>query len=152
VLAARTPTLIVLAARSSTLIVLAARSSTLIVLAARSSTLIVLAAGQSRCMVNTKCCKYSNCFLLMNIRNMYRIHFSPLWRCGPTQTIASSFLRFLDHTKRRITVGRTPLDEWSALRRDLYLTTHNTQNRQTSMPRWDSNPRFQQASGRRPTP
>jgi hypothetical protein len=32
------------------------------------------------------------------------------------------------------TVGRTPLDEWSARRRDLYLTTHNTHNRQTSMP------------------
>ena len=29
---------------------------------------------------------------------------------------------------------RTPLDEWSARRRDLYLTTHNTHNRQTSMP------------------
>jgi len=28
---------------------------------------------------------------------------------------------------------RTPLDEWSARRRDLYLTTHNTHNRQTSM-------------------
>ena len=36
--------------------------------------------------------------------------------------------------KRRTTVGRTPLDEWSAHRRDLYLTTHNTHNRQTSMP------------------
>ena len=34
---------------------------------------------------------------------------------------------------RRTTVGRTPLDEWSARRRDLYLTTHNTHNRQTSM-------------------
>jgi hypothetical protein len=31
---------------------------------------------------------------------------------------ASSFLRFLDHTQRRTTVGRTPLDEWSARRRD----------------------------------
>jgi hypothetical protein len=30
---------------------------------------------------------------------------------------------FLDHTPRRTTVGRTPLDEWSARRRDLYLTT-----------------------------
>ena len=30
-------------------------------------------------------------------------------------------------TQRRPTVGRTPLDEWSARRRDLYLTTHNTQ-------------------------
>ena len=33
----------------------------------------------------------------------------------------------------RTTVGRTPLDELSARRRDLYLTTHNTHNRQTSM-------------------
>ena len=48
--------------------------------------------------------------------------------------MASSFTRFLDHTQRRITVGRTPLDEWSARRRDLYLTKHNTHNRQTSMP------------------
>jgi hypothetical protein len=32
------------------------------------------------------------------------------------------------------TLGRTPLDEWSARRRDLYLTTHNTHNRHTSMP------------------
>jgi len=31
------------------------------------------------------------------------------------------FTRFLDHTQRRTTVGRTPLDEWSARRRDLYL-------------------------------
>ena len=41
---------------------------------------------------------------------------------------------FLDHTQRRSTVGRTPLDEWSARRRDLYLTTHDTHNRQISMP------------------
>ena len=41
---------------------------------------------------------------------------------------------FLDHTRRRSTVGRTPLDEWSARRRDLYLTTHDTHNRQISMP------------------
>jgi hypothetical protein len=30
------------------------------------------------------------------------------------------------------TLGWTPLDEWSAQRRDLYLTTHNIQNRQSS--------------------
>ena len=44
------------------------------------------------------------------------------------------FLMFLDHTQRRSTVGRTPLDEWSARRRDLCLTTHDTHNRQISMP------------------
>ena len=43
------------------------------------------------------------------------------------------FLVFLDHTQRRSTVGRTPLDEGSARRRDLYLTTHDTYNRQISM-------------------
>jgi hypothetical protein len=57
-----------------------------------------------------------------------------LWRCNSTRVMASSFLRFLDHTQRRITVGRTPLDEWSARRRDLYLTKYNTHNIQTSMP------------------
>ena len=41
---------------------------------------------------------------------------------------------FLDHTQRRSTVGRTPLDELPARRRDLYLTTHDTHNRQISMP------------------
>jgi len=41
---------------------------------------------------------------------------------------------FLNHTQRRTTFGRTPLDEWSARCRDLYLTTHNTHNRQISMP------------------
>ena len=33
------------------------------------------------------------------------------------------FLMFLDHTQRRTTVGRTSLNERSARRRDLYLTT-----------------------------
>ena len=57
-----------------------------------------------------------------------------LWCYGPTRAMASSFLWFLDHTQLRITVGTTPLDEWSARRRDLCLTTHNTHKRQTVMP------------------
>ena len=60
--------------------------------------------------------------------------FHCLWRCGPSRAMASSALRSLDHTQRRTTGGRFPLDEWSALRRDLYLKTHNSQKRQTSMP------------------
>ena len=44
------------------------------------------------------------------------------------------FLMFLDHTRRRTTGGRTPLDEQSARRRDLYLTTHDTHNTQITMP------------------
>jgi hypothetical protein len=46
------------------------------------------------------------------------------WRNSPQW--ASSFTRFLDHTQRHTTVYRTPLDEWSTRRRDLYLTTQQT--------------------------
>jgi hypothetical protein len=35
---------------------------------------------------------------------------------------------------RHMTLGRTPLEEWSARRRDFQLTKHNTQNRKTSIP------------------
>jgi hypothetical protein len=35
---------------------------------------------------------------------------------------------------RHTTLGRAPLDEGPARRRDLYLTKHNTHKRQTSMP------------------
>jgi hypothetical protein len=37
-------------------------------------------------------------------------------------------------TLRHTTLGRTPLDEWSARRSDIYLTTHNNHNRQIYMP------------------
>jgi hypothetical protein len=57
-----------------------------------------------------------------------------LWRCGPTRAMASSFFRFPDQTQWCITVGRTPLDEWSVRHRELYLKIRNTHNRQTSMP------------------
>jgi len=63
--------------------------------------------------------------------------YNPLWVCIlqlSSGAIASSRTRFLDHTQRRAIFGRTHLDEWSVRRRDLYLTTHNTHNRQTSMP------------------
>src|SRR5215475_482653 len=55
---------------------------------------------------------------------------------------------FLDHTQRRTTVGRTPLDERSARRRDLYLTTHDTHNRQISMPQVGFEPKI--SAGERP--
>ena len=58
------------------------------------------------------------------------------------------FLMFLDHIQRRTTVGRTPLDERSARRRDLYLTTHDTHNRQTSMPPVGFEPKM--SAGERP--
>ena len=42
--------------------------------------------------------------------------------------------RSLTITLRHITLNRTPLDEWSTRRRDLYLTTYSTQKRHISMP------------------
>ena len=57
-----------------------------------------------------------------------------LWRWDRTAARAFSLLWVLHDTQRCTTVGRIPLDEWSARRRDLYLTTHSTANRQTSMP------------------
>ena len=52
-------------------------------------------------------------------------------------------------TLRHITLGRTPLDEWSARGRDLWQ--HTTLTKGQSRPRQDSNLQSQQASGRRPT-
>ena len=55
------------------------------------------------------------------------------WRDSPHWARASSFTRFLDYIQWRTTVGRTPLDEWSAHCRDLYLTKRNTHKTQTAM-------------------
>jgi len=86
--------------------------------------------------------------------SLFKICCFFLARQAPPQwVLASSFTRFLDHTQRRTTVSRTPLDEWSARRRDLYLTTHTTLTKDKHpCPRWDSNLQSQQTSGRRPTP
>jgi hypothetical protein len=55
------------------------------------------------------------------------------YAAAPQWTKASSFNGFLDLTKRQITVGRTPLDELSARRRDLSTCQH-AHKRETSMP------------------
>ena len=62
-----------------------------------------------------------------------------------------SHCRVFAITLRRTTLGRTPLDEWSAQRTDLYLTK-TQHSEQTFMPRWDSNPQYRQSSGRKSTP
>jgi hypothetical protein len=48
---------------------------------------------------------------------------------GPGLSHFGGFMITLRHT----TFGRIPQDEWSERRRDLYLTTHNYNKRQTSM-------------------
>jgi len=70
------------------------------------------------------------------------------WSDSLQWTRASSFTRFLDYTQRRTTVGRTPLDEWSACRGELYLTKYSTHNRQTSIPPVGFEPTI--SAGKRP--
>ena len=82
------------------------------------------------------CCEYwNNCVCteyfvyLQNPLIMYFFYGA----CSPIAGCGLLILEvFRDHT-RHTTVGRTPLDEWSARRTDLYLTTHNTHNRRTSI-------------------
>ena len=78
---------------------------------------------------------------------LYYYYYYFLWCSGPTRAMASSFLRFLDHTQRRITVGRSSLDE-----RPLPDNTQLSTTDKHPCPLWDSNPWSQQAIGRRLTP
>ena len=69
-----------------------------------------------------------------NSYSQYISSFSFGVKAPPPQRARAFLLSMIhDHTQRRTTVIRIPLDERSARRRDLYLTTHNTHNRQTSM-------------------
>jgi len=72
-------------------------------------------------------------------RQEYRniqIIFNTFFRYGSTAPSGPGppHYRDLTITPRHTTVGRTPLDEWSARDRDRYLTAHNTHKCQTSMP------------------
>ena len=74
---------------------------------------------------------YILCILLLSLRLLMSYIYIYIYMCVCVERL---FLMFLDHTQRRSTVGRIPLEEWSARRRDLYLTTHDIHNRQISMP------------------
>jgi hypothetical protein len=77
-------------------------------------------------------------FLLVALRSVFR----------SSPSLSRSFEKSLRHIK----LGRTSLDEWSARRWDLYLTTHNTQTNRYPCLRWDSKSKSQQANGHRPKP
>ena len=63
---------------------------------------------------------------------------------NPLRVWAASLWRFRDPAQGGTAVGRTPLDEWSARRRDLHLTTHTTLTKDNHpCPRRDSNPQSQ---------
>jgi hypothetical protein len=67
---------------------------------------------------------------------------------GVAQRFDLFILTCLRNVSRRAIFGGIPLDEWSARRTDLYLATHNTHNRQTSMPRVGFKPTI--STGERP--
>ena len=82
--------------------------------------------GQNAELLNVKSGgKYSNHWAF--------IYLFFLWHYCPKQAMVSSLLRFLNHTQRHNALSRIPLDRRSARRRDLYLTTHSTHNRHTTM-------------------
>ena len=81
-----------------------------------------------RCYSHLFCNNFQVCFTV----SFFLFFF--LWCCTPSWATSSSFLRFLDLTWWHTKFGRPPRDKWSSHGRDLYLTTHNTHDRQTSMP------------------
>jgi hypothetical protein len=82
----------------------------------------------------------------------YLVRFVVLTSSAYLLTAGVEVVYFHLITMRHTTVGRTPLDEGSARRRDLYLTTQTLTQDKHPCPRWDSNTLSQQAPGRRPTP
>jgi hypothetical protein len=62
-------------------------------------------------------------------QRIFLFHSAP-----PTSRPESPHYRDFTITLRHITLGRTPLYDWSTRRRELYLTTRNTWKRYTSMP------------------
>ena len=92
----------------------------------------------------TVCTRIQNCPVLFwgrwsspRLSVLFMVDFHTILRPGPSLFVCL-FVCFWRNSppvgQRRTTTGRTPLDEWSARRRDLYLTTHNTHNIQISMP------------------
>jgi len=71
---------------------------------------------------------------------------------GPGPPHCRGFTITHTHTHTHTTFGRTPLNEWSAHRRDLRFYTQHSNETGIHAPRRYSNPQSQQVSGRRPTP
>jgi len=63
-------------------------------------------------------------YTLKKIKLLFFLFCELMWALA--LTLASSLMKVLDHTQRRIMFVRTPLDEWSARRRQYYLTKHKS--------------------------
>jgi hypothetical protein len=98
--------------------------------------------------VSSQSLKTNTGLMASNTNGIYS--FTGAYSPGRTFGLPSGFL--ITHIE---THGRTPLDEWSARRRGLYLhrtTQHINKRDKHPWPERDWNPRPQQPSGRRPTP
>ena len=76
-----------------------------------------------QCLHKTMLCHIT----LLYFRSDWKLYISNfffLWRNSLYCAMVSSLARLHHHTNTIL--SRTPLDEWSTRRRDLYLTTHNT--------------------------
>jgi hypothetical protein len=89
------------------------------------------------------------CYLLALLGAHHFLHISRIRVKSLTLRLLMSyiymerlFLMFLDHTQW------TPLDEWSARRRDLYLITHDTHNRRISISPVGIEPKISAGAGR----
>jgi len=79
-------------------------------------------------IIHIPCSRHIN-FYLNWLHNSFLLFYGLTAPSGPGPLWYQSFTITLRHT----TFGRTPLDEWSARHRDVYLTTHNTHTRRPSM-------------------
>jgi hypothetical protein len=92
------------------------------------------------------------CFAWILRRNFVCISFFPsflVWPLLPSFKCRGLLLHFITfndtHTHTHIALIRIPLDEWSARRRDLWLTTHNIHRNIHPRHRRNSKPQSQQA-------
>jgi hypothetical protein len=72
----------------------------------------------------------SQFWIAMDLHIVYFLLQGATTPSGPGPPHCRGFTITIRHT----TLGRAPLGEWSARRKDLCLTTHNAHKRQTSMP------------------
>ena len=129
-----------------------------------ASSSLTHARTRARAHTNIFVLAWPKSFAMVKLPRRQKIAIIGLMLCGSSLllllafttnlwVLASSFSRFRDHTQWHNTVGKTPLHEWSARRRELYLTTHTTLTTDKHpCPRRDSNSQSHQASGCRPTP
>ena len=76
---------------------------------------------------------YNRNLIRQNTSESFKLVYLFPWHKAPVES-GSPRHRSFTITLRHTTLSRTHLDEWSARRRDLYLTTHGTAKKQTSMP------------------